>query len=214
MPSGCLRVRANRICKLRSSRRWSNVEKPQGTLNPATQCAIELLESLRKSDLQTRSSRRRSSGIEKRARDVPLALSTITPEGTRTPNPRFRRPVLYPVELRARTQSFLQKLWVRVEFRFRNSRLNNQTQRHLQPWCWWEERRDSNPRPPGPQPGALTGCATLPMYLQVYCTKVWISFAPKLSIAANSRGVTGLGEFHCPEEGRGFFEPGELNAGH
>jgi hypothetical protein len=28
-----------------------------------------------------------------------------------------------------------------------------------------EERRDSNPRPPGPQPGALTGCATLPMFL-------------------------------------------------
>ena len=44
---------------------------------------------------------RHPSEIEKRARDVPLARSAITPEGTRTPNPRFRRPVLYPVELRA-----------------------------------------------------------------------------------------------------------------
>ena len=32
----------------------------------------------------------------------------------------------------------------------------------------WEERRDSNPRPPGPQPGALTDCATLPMYVSVF----------------------------------------------
>ena len=30
-----------------------------------------------------------------------------------------------------------------------------------------EERRDSNPQPPGPQPGALTDCATLPMCVLV-----------------------------------------------
>ncbi len=29
-------------------------------------------------------------------------LMSSTPEGIRTPNPRFRRPMLYPVELRAR----------------------------------------------------------------------------------------------------------------
>ena len=42
-----------------------------------------------------------------------------------------------------------------------------QTRQPLQRSCRlpWEERRDSNPRPPGPQPGALTSCATLPMYL-------------------------------------------------
>ena len=31
-----------------------------------------------------------------------------------------------------------------------------------------EERRDSNPQPLGPQPSALTDCATLPMWLLLY----------------------------------------------
>lgn len=32
--------------------------------------------------------------------------------------------------------------------------------------AFWEERRDSNPRPLGPQPSALTNCATLPMLMK------------------------------------------------
>jgi hypothetical protein len=47
------------------------------------------------------------SGIGEIARAIAASSRTSnsymsnTPEGTRTPNPRFRRPVLYPVELRA-----------------------------------------------------------------------------------------------------------------
>ena len=47
------------------------------------------------------------------ARQMPNSVRAFTPEGTRTPNPRFRRPVLYPVELRARTDNALMALSVR-----------------------------------------------------------------------------------------------------
>ena len=52
----------------------------------------------------------------------------------------------------------------------------------------WEERRDSNPRPPGPQPGALTSCATLPMCLYAVRRSSLPSQA-RLIIASNSRRV-------------------------
>ena len=45
----------------------------------------------------------------------------------------------------------------------------------------WEERRDSNPRPSGPQPDALADCATLPM-----CSCVFYS-TPKLDSNALKR---------------------------
>ena len=71
----------------------------------------------------------------------------ITPGGTRTPNPRFRRPMLYPVELRAHVCFF--------EADYVSSSRNPTPLPAGTGWTFWEERRDSNPRPPGPQPGAL-----------------------------------------------------------
>jgi hypothetical protein len=161
--------------------------------------------------------------------------------------------VLYPVELRARGNALrclefelaqtlnlpisCTKLWVRVEFRFRNSRMSIQTHQHLRLWCWWEERRDSNPRPPGPQPGALTDCATLPTYVHILLhDDVDFLRAQALSITANSSGFTILVDclrlliwadfFELGnashllagskrvnvQAGTGFVEPGELSA--
>ena len=59
------------------------------------------------------------------------------PGGTRTHNPRLRRPVLYPVELRALSS-------------------NRLGQRRV----YWSGWRDLNSRHPGPKPGALPGYAT------------------------------------------------------
>ena len=57
----------------------------------------------------------------------------------------------------------------------------------------WEERRDSNPRPPGPQPGALTSCATLPMYSTTLLHEgVNFRRAQALSIAIFADGFTTL----------------------
>ena len=61
------------------------------------------------------------------------------PGGTRTPDLRLRRPLLYPVELRADKKGPLQGLLRRK----------------------WSERKDSNLRPSGPKPDALPDCATL-----------------------------------------------------
>jgi hypothetical protein len=69
----------------------------------------------------------------------PAPFFASTPEGTRTPNPRFRRPVLYPVELRAQVALY---------------ELDGPNELH-EP-TFWEERRGSNPQPLGPQPSALT----------------------------------------------------------
>jgi hypothetical protein len=46
-------------------------------------------------------------------------LSATTPEGIRTPNPRFRRPMLYPIELRVHCSAVSQDMaqwqnWQRV----------------------------------------------------------------------------------------------------
>ena len=60
------------------------------------------------------------------------------PGRTRTCNPRLRRPMLYPVELRAR----------------RRFDLGRATRRD------WSGRRDLNPRPSAPKADALPGCAT------------------------------------------------------
>src|SRR5690554_1601917 len=67
-------------------------------------------------------------------RQLPFVQVRIgAPGRTRTCNPRLRRPMLYPVELQAQVSVFHD----------------------------WSEWRDSNPRPPGPKPGALPDCATL-----------------------------------------------------
>ena len=79
------------------------------------------------------------------------------PGRTRTCNPRLRRPVLYPVELRA-----LRK--------FRN-------------WSGW---RDSNPRPTAPKAVALPGCAT-PRTVQILPKKTGPDWGPVLIYGAPGR---------------------------
>lgn len=44
--------------------------------------------------------------------------------------------------------------------------MNSTNQMNPTNQLFWEERRDSNPRPLGPQPSALTSCATLPILMQ------------------------------------------------
>ena len=56
------------------------------------------------------------------------------PGRNRTHNPRLRRPMLYPIELRAQREYATKK---------------------------WSEQRDSNSRPPAPKAGALPNCAML-----------------------------------------------------
>ena len=63
------------------------------------------------------------------------------PDRTRTCNRRLRRPVLYPVELRALRRASCRSLW---------------DERHI----YWSGWRDLNSRHPGPKPGALPGYAT------------------------------------------------------
>ena len=71
-----------------------------------------------------------------RVSTIPLRLqpppdSHGAPGRTRTCDPRLRRPLLYPAELRApRVQATI-----------------------------WSGQRDSNPRPPAPKAGALPACA-------------------------------------------------------
>ena len=63
------------------------------------------------------------------------------PGRIRTCDPRLRRPLLYPTELRAHAVFSKPKKMV------------------ISPK--WSEWRDSNPRHPAPKAGALPGCATL-----------------------------------------------------
>ena len=51
----------------------------------------------------------------------------------------------------------------------------------------WEERRDSNPRPLGPQPSALTNCATLPKALGFIRNQT-----PLVARNTKSKGLTPL----------------------
>ena len=70
-----------------------------------------------------------------------VAMEAGTPGRIRTCDPRFRRPMLYPLSYGRMGQ-----------------------QRGIS-GCGWGERRDSNPRSPGPQPGALTTWPRSPSYL-------------------------------------------------
>ena len=70
-----------------------------------------------------------------------LAIGMIgAPERTRTSNPRLRRPMLYPVELRAH-----EVLMPRYQ--------------HLSTQQSWSGQRDLNPRPSAPKADALPDCA-------------------------------------------------------
>jgi hypothetical protein len=65
------------------------------------------------------------------------------PRGIRTHDPRFRRPMLCPLSYRRPDSNSI------------IAQYNGDEQ--LPPETdWWGEWRDSNPRSPGPQPGALT----------------------------------------------------------
>ena len=68
-----------------------------------------------------------------------------TPEWTRTTNPQLRRLMLYPIELRA--------------LKFHNIYMNIYHREILV-----SGRQDSNLRPPGPKPGAITGLRYAPKY--------------------------------------------------
>ena len=74
--------------------------------------------------------------------------SSGAPDWNRTNNLRLRRPLLYPVELRAPYGNAL--LWV------------------LQLRIKWSGRWDSNSRPPGPKPGAITGLRYAPTSCELY----------------------------------------------
>ena len=76
----------------------------------------------------------KSNYIGKTSRRARQPSADGAPGRARTCDPRLRRPVLYPAELRA----------------------------HVSSACWvkWSGRRDSNPRPSAPKADALPDCAT------------------------------------------------------
>ena len=77
--------------------------------------------------------------------DIGLQNFKRTPEWTRTTNPQLRRLMLYPIELRA--------------LKFHNIYMNIYHREILV-----SGRQDSNLRPPGPNPGAITGLRYAPKY--------------------------------------------------
>ena len=93
------------------------------------------------------------------------------PGGTRTPDPRLRRPLLYPTELQARAS-------------YRSTTLSAFRTGARQPSGWegWSGRADLNGRPPAPKAGALPGCATPRRLILHY-------LSPRL--AAHPIGVSG-----------------------
>src|SRR6476620_2849007 len=80
-----------------------------------------------------------------------LGKATGLPRGIRTPDPRLRRPMLYPTELWAE-QNRIKKT---------ADELKTGCQKMTARLYYWSEYKDSNLGPPGPKPGALPGCATL-----------------------------------------------------
>ena len=76
-------------------------------------------------------------------------------EGIRTPDPRLRRPLLYPTELlnhleRAMGIEPTTSAWKAevLPLNYTRNLLSNAL-------CIWSERQDSNLRPPAPKAGAL-----------------------------------------------------------
>src|SRR6266568_2512160 len=78
-----------------------------------------------------------------------LLESNGGPGGARTPNPQFRRLMLYPIELQGRDASACgvgrHAGWNRATFRIRREGLTK----------IWGGKRESNPQPSEPQSGAL-----------------------------------------------------------
>ena len=91
------------------------------------------------------------------------------PEGIRTPDPRLRRPLLYPAELQTHAL-FSEKRVMGIEPTYpawkagvlplNYTRIYAETVMLLQQSGW----QDSNLRPPGPKPGALAKLSHTPMY--------------------------------------------------
>src|SRR5689334_20721035 len=94
------------------------------------------------------------------------------PGGIRTHDLRLRRPTLYPAELLARTSrlSRLSRSWRLVEDSVNPRQPPQPSQRSLK-----SGRVDLNHRPPGPEPGALTGLRYAPMDELPRRLDVWTS---------------------------------------
>ena len=90
------------------------------------------------------------SRTHSRSCEIPYGV----PEAIRTPDPFLRREVLYPAELR-RQRGYCNAL--QEDFQGLETKTDPETESVISSWS---ERRGSNPRPPGPEPGALPSCAT------------------------------------------------------
>src|SRR5450631_2448711 len=79
---------------------------------------------------------------------MPKAKSNGGPGGARTPNPQFRRLMLYPIELQGRDFSDGERVATPDELPSRSIRREGLTK-------IWGGKRESNPQPSEPQSGAL-----------------------------------------------------------
>ena len=102
---------------------------------------------------------------------LPNNISSVL-EGIRTPDPRLRRPLLYPAELRTHMHLLVQKRVMGIEPTYPawkagvlplNYTRMNQVCVDKSGW------QDSNLRPPGPKPGALAKLSHTPLVLSL-CT--------------------------------------------
>ena len=111
------------------------------------------------------------------------------PEGIRTPDPRLRRPLLYPAELQTHAL-FSEKRVMGIEPTYPAWKAGvlplNYTRMlaviSLQQSGW----QDSNLRPPGPKPGALAKLSHTPMY---HLLMVFIKFLSLLLFSLAWRQV-------------------------
>ena len=86
------------------------------------------------------------------------------PKGIRTPDPRLRRPLLYPAELRTHIAStafaVLQKRVMGIEPTYPAWKAGVLPLNYTRTRSGWQ---DSNLRPPGPKPGALAKLSHTPI---------------------------------------------------
>ena len=100
------------------------------------------------------------------------------PEGIRTPDPRLRRPLLYPAELQTHLSVHTEKrvmgieptylAWKASVLPLNYTRIYAETVMLLQQSGW----QDSNLRPPGPKPGALAKLSHTPMSYNIISMKL------------------------------------------
>ena len=77
------------------------------------------------------------------------------PEGIRTPDPRLRRPLLYPTELLDQLERAMGIEPTTSAWKAEVLPLNYTRNLLSNALCIWSERQDSNLRPPAPKAGAL-----------------------------------------------------------